>query len=530
MRKSIVISLFITLSLAVFPQLVTAQSIDLLYQQGISAQNEGKHSDAESVWRQVLELTPKDATAYFYLGKALYSQKKLEEAIAAYQKAIQLNPNDVRAHNNLGVILTENKKLDEAIAVYRKAIQIDPQFALAYKNLGLLLYDQKKIDEAIAVFREATPLNPKNTGDPSNVGNSLTDRKKLDAVAYKNLGNALYDQEKLDAAIAAYNKAIQLNPNDALAYNNLGIALYDQKKLDAAISAYRTALTLPDTPGPPARDHTLARNGLGLVFQEQGKLKEAIAEYEQAVALEPNYVYARNNLKEAQRLLTKESNTQVETADDREWLPKNEPSLPILRPVVFVTAEFKTGERQGNENGTGIVIKREGDRALIITNRHVIFDKDSGQQGKNIKVEFYSQPPSGKVRMRRSAKLLTMTEPNDPIDLAVLEITDNLPEDIQPLSTSVDPIHRGMPIRAIGHPYDDFPWALQTGEITSYNSAKILISTIQIKQGYSGGPVINSKNNQLLGMIVERDSSGQTFAHPISVIKEKLRKMGLQAL
>nr|WP_279239782.1 serine protease [Scytonema sp. UIC 10036] len=235
-------------------------------------------------------------------------------------------------------------------------------------------------------------------------------------------------------------------------------------------------------------------------------------------------------MNEAQRLLTVGSNTQVETADDRAWLPKNEPSLLILRPVVFVTAEFNTRERLGVENGTGIVIKREGDRAFIITNRHVIFDKDSGQEGKNIKVEFYSQPPSGKVRMRRSAKLLKMTEPNDPVDLAVLEITGNLPEDIQPLSTSVDPIHRGMPIRAIGHPYDEFPWALHTGEITSYHSEKILISKIPIKQGYSGGPVINSKNNQLVGMIVERDSSGETFAHPISVIKEKLRTLGLQAL
>jgi tetratricopeptide (TPR) repeat protein len=48
----------------------------------------------------------------------------------------------------------------------------------------------------------------------------------------------------------------------------------------------------------------LAHNNLGLVLQQQGKLEEAIAQYKKAIAIDPNYVYASNNLKKAQRLLT----------------------------------------------------------------------------------------------------------------------------------------------------------------------------------------------------------------------------------
>jgi superkiller protein 3 len=63
----------------------------------------------------------------------------------------------------------------------------------------------------------------------------------------------------------------------------------------------------------------------------------------------------------------------------------------------------------------------------------VIFD--GNEQGENIQVEFFSSPPAGKVRMRRNAKLFQKT-PTDELDLAVLEVSGKLPEDIQPLSMS----------------------------------------------------------------------------------------------
>lgn len=43
----------------------------------------------------------------------------------------------------------------------------------------------------------------------------------IDAKAYYNLGNALSNQKKLDKAIAAFQKALQIEPNLALAQNNL---------------------------------------------------------------------------------------------------------------------------------------------------------------------------------------------------------------------------------------------------------------------------------------------------------------------
>ncbi|MBN3941267.1 trypsin-like peptidase domain-containing protein, partial [Nostoc sp. NMS9] len=308
---------------------------------------------------------------------------------------------------------------------------------------------------------------------------------------------------------------------------NLGNTLYYQKKLDAAVAAYQKALTLPeDNSITPASAHTLANNGLGLVFQEQGKLKEAIAEFDESEKIDHTYVYASNNNYKAHRLWKEQKyNLATSVYDDRQWLPKNDPTIPVRRSVVLITAEFLNGERQGTEIGTGVVIKRESNRTLILTNRHVIFDLDHNEQGKNIQVEFFSSPPSNRVRMGRDAKLFKMTSTDEQLDLAVLEVSGNLPEDIQPLPISSTAIAPKMPIRIIGHSAEegkDKSWSIQSGQISNHNNQRLEISQAALKPGYSGSPVIDSQN-KLLGIVFARKTvEDQDLAYPMSEIQKQL--------
>ena len=575
MRNRIFITLLLTLSLTSTTQIVFAQNtVEQLFKQGETAEAVGNNSQAETIWREILRVEPNNGKAYNNLGNALRRQGKLAEALAAHQKALQLNHNDAEAYvgignvlnaqgkpeealashkkaiqlnpklaiayNGLGNALKDQKKLDEAIAAYQKAIELDPKDATAYNNLGIALYDQKKLDEAIAAFQKAIKLDPKYANAYNDLGIVLYEQKKLDAavaafqkaieidpklaIAYNGLGNALSDQKKLEEAVAAFQKAIELDPKDAYAYNNLGNALYDQKKLEEAISNYKKALSLPeDTLVSPTTAHTLANNNLGVALQELilRLRREAIEHFDKAEELDPNYIYASNNNIAARKLWSAEQDQLASLESDIEFLPKNDPNLPVKRSVVRITAKFSNNQRQGIEVGTGVVIQRNANRTLILTGRHVIFD--GNDQGKNIQVEFFSVPPANRVRMRRNAKLLKMTSTENKLDLAVLEISGKLPEDIQPLSmsTTIDPI---MPIQIIGHDAqrgEDKSWSVKSGKIIVKNQ-ELEISETELRPGYSGSPVIDSKNRLIAIVYARKPGETRNFAYPISQVKKQL--------
>ena len=445
--------MLLTLALSATPFTAVAQTFEQLVQQANTARTAKRFSEAEAIWRQIIQRDPQNAPAYNNLGNALYGQKKLDEAIAAYRTAIKLDPNYAFAYNNLGNALKDQKKLDEAIAAFRTAIKLDPNDAAAY---------------------------------------------------YNGLGIALSDQKKLDEAIAAYRTAIKLDPNDANAYNGLGNALSDQKKLDEAIAAYRTALNLPDDKTViPTTAHTLAHNNLGLALQKQGKLEDAIREFEAARKLDPNFSVAQNNLKEAQRLLAlQRSKPQPGFIDDTASLPKlsQEPKLPVLRG----TARIITSIADGSSIAAGWVVKRQGKTAWIVTNRHVVTDPRTNRRvEKPLEVEFFSDLPEEK-RPRYTAKILYVTPDTDDVDLAVVQIIDDrLPKDIQALTWNTDRLRANQRIYAIGHPYNkDNPWDSASGEVTSsMQQGSLLPIDAKVATGNSGGPVINEQN-QVIGIFV----------------------------
>lgn len=574
MRIPRLVVLLLSISLAATPKIVVAQSIDQLLQQVNTAQAAEDYANAEAIWRTIIDRDPKYAIAYNGLANILYKQGKLTDAAVAYKQAIQLDPKFVIAYNGLGNVLNKQGQLEAAAVAYRQAIQLDPKFMIAYYNLGIILSSQQKLDEAVKTYRQAIQLEPKFANTYNNLGVVLYDQKKLEeaviayhkaieldpklAIAYNNLGVVIYDQKNIEEALASYRQAIQLDPTLAIAYNNLGIIFSNQKKLEEAlvayqqaiqlnpqltiayynsgvtlsdqgklpeaINAYRKVLTLPDDITRSGKIHALAHNAIGIIFRQQDKLEAAIAAFEQASTIDPEFVYARTNLEAARRTL--QIAQQGEISDDRPWLPKDD-FLNVLRPVVLVVADFSSRQRQGSERGTGIVIKREGKRTLIITNRHVIYDQQSNQMGKDIRVEFFSNPPEGKSRMGRKVKLLAMTNPEDEIDLAVLEVIGDLPDDIQPLPIGDTPISRGMPIRAIGNPLRGLPWLMVDGKIASYNHQQIQIYGSAISPGTSGGAIINSEN-KLLGIIVEAEANGEIgFAYTTNTIMEKMRAWGI---
>ncbi|MCZ8125420.1 MAG: tetratricopeptide repeat protein [Microcystis sp. LE19-114.1B] len=476
---------------------------------GIVLANQKKLTEAEEMFRRALALDDKFVYAYIGLGNVLRAQKKLTEAEEMYRRALALDDKDVDAYNNLGNLLYDQKKLTEAEEMYRKALALDDQYVNAYNNLGIVLANQKKLKEAEEMYRRAIELDDKYVP------------------AYYGLGIVLRDQKKLTEAEEMYRRALALDDKLAPAYIGLGNVLRAQKKLTEAEEMYRRALDLPDTTGTPTTTHTLAHNNLGRLLQEQGKLEAAIAEFEKATKIDPKFEFTRNNLQEAWRLLSlQQQPEQIIALNTTKYLPQEDRLTRIKRSIVKISVVF-TGNAKGTAYGTGYVVKRRGTTVWIITNRHVVVDRDTEQRGDNLEVEpYYGENLPNLPRDRVVAKISQITEPQENLDLALLEVT-GLPDDISPLTFHQGEINPQTPISIIGHP-ESKDWSkYEAITIGIQSSSGNLLIDVSLAVGGSGSPVFDQEM-RVIGLMFKTinesqiDSSGIGFAYPIDRVLQKL--------
>ena len=254
--------------------LTIQQALDLAVQH----HNEGRLSQAESIYNKILQNNPDQPIALHLLGVIAHQTGKNDIAVDLITKALAIKPDYANAHSNLGAALKGLEKLDEAIASYRKVLAIKPDYPEAHYNLGVALQDQGKPEEALASYHKALSLKPDY------------------AEAHSNLGIALQDLGKLDEAVASYHKALAIKPDYPEAHYNLGLALKALGHLDEAVASYRKALAIQP-------DYAVAHNNLGNALKELGKLEEAVACYRKALQFNPDYATVHNNLGNVQNVL-----------------------------------------------------------------------------------------------------------------------------------------------------------------------------------------------------------------------------------
>jgi len=155
--------------------------------------------------------------------------------------------------------------------LWRTTIARNPNAFLAYNNLGLILSDKGQVGAAIADFQKALEINP-------------------DFIeAHNNLGNALLKAGQINEALEHFNKAVAITPNSAVSHYNFGNTLLQAGQLDGAIVQFQKALALQ-------ADYPEARNNLGVAFEQSGRPTEALEQYQAALALNPGYSEAHYNV------------------------------------------------------------------------------------------------------------------------------------------------------------------------------------------------------------------------------------------
>ncbi len=112
------------------------------------------------------------------------------------------------------------------------------------------------------------------------------------AADFYKLADAAWDLSKAgryEEAIAAWKKALELNPESDKAQNNLGLLLMGAGKAEEAVPHFEKTLAI--NPEYPA-----AHSNLGVALAGTGKFDEAAAEFDKALVMDPNSAEAHNNL------------------------------------------------------------------------------------------------------------------------------------------------------------------------------------------------------------------------------------------
>jgi len=142
-------------------------------------------------------LLPGSSNAWAFLAEAYRVNRRSDEAAAAFKKAVELAPTNTGYRTTLGLLLGIAGRYDEGVKELEQVVAT-PGYkeAAAWVNLGWLYRNMKppKTDKSVAAYRKALELDPK------------------EEQAALGLGWAYSYTKSWDEAIAAFNKSIQIEP------------------------------------------------------------------------------------------------------------------------------------------------------------------------------------------------------------------------------------------------------------------------------------------------------------------------------
>lgn len=107
---------------------------------------------------------PPDRSALIAKATACHRDGRFSEAEAVYKSLLDLSPTDAGALHNLGVLLAETDRPDNAVEYFDRALLSDPGYASAHFNRAGALRALGDRAGAIAAYGQTVALDPANYG------------------------------------------------------------------------------------------------------------------------------------------------------------------------------------------------------------------------------------------------------------------------------------------------------------------------------------------------------------------------------
>lgn len=170
----------------------------------LSALGDGQGANGQLLQADKLR-TARD-TPWVLYAQTYANLKQWDRAIEYDRREIELEPRNPVPYTALGEALQENGQTQESIAAFRQAIRVQPGYLDASTNLAITLAEEGDMDQAIELLVSALRSDP--------------DGPHADA-GWLNLGNIYAHKSEWKAAAAAYQRALDLNPDLGLARQRL---------------------------------------------------------------------------------------------------------------------------------------------------------------------------------------------------------------------------------------------------------------------------------------------------------------------
>ena len=321
------------------PSAVTEQALALqkILQQAIEYHQSGNIEDAETLYRNILEVDPNHPETNHNLGVLAVQVEQVQAALPYLTAALQADPAQQRywlSYIQALVLAGEMEGASQALELGRQhgVLQGESVDALVHRMAepaqasGKLVMEPGvvKVTSSANHQSEKTQTAPKalrpgksaaskaprsgggeesvkerqavlncwkqrRFGEAETMARSLTARFPRRGFGWKMLAMALLAQQRIMDALAPAQRAAELSPDDPAVHIDLGVIFRAHGRFMEAEASLRRAVQLD----PDLAD---AHRNLGAVLTEQMRFAEAEASQRRALALEPDRVRAHQAL------------------------------------------------------------------------------------------------------------------------------------------------------------------------------------------------------------------------------------------
>jgi tetratricopeptide (TPR) repeat protein len=229
----------------------------------------GRHLQAESYLRKLIELDSKYPEAHMRLGIALAARGAWDGAIAEYETA--LKQEDAKCdkrpaiHDHLGVALLNKGDYRRALANHTEALAIDAPTGRVSFNIAAVYVAQGDLEEAATALGKAIGHDKKNP------------------LYHARLAKVLLEMRNFDKAIVSAERALAISDTFAEAYHVLADAQLERGEIAKAIETIRTAQAKV-APSDPLQPLLQVDYKVGQRYEQVDKILPAVLRGEAAPA------------------------------------------------------------------------------------------------------------------------------------------------------------------------------------------------------------------------------------------------------